>query len=207
MPPTRSRAGSTLGHRLTDTAAAASGRTHHAARYGAEMETAWLFDTLTVTLARIDFLDPELAEAADTRERGVRLEIRPTTWESIGTIYASPSLALDPAVCRIDLLESAPEAVDRMHWHPTMDAGEPGDRTFDDAIPADPLRWLDQQLARVDLMLERAGVDDTRRHSRAVRDIADQRHEIVQAARIGLEWAREPWPEVQHDERGMAIHA
>ena len=166
-----------------------------------------MFDTLTVTLARIDFLDPELAEAPDTRERGVRLEIRPTESDSIGTIYASPSLALRPAVCRIDLLESAPGAVDRMHWHPTMDAGEPGDRTFDDAIPADPLGWLDEQLADADALLRRAGVDDVASHARAVRDIAEHRQEIVQAVMAGLEWAREPWPDAQHDERGMAVHA
>ena len=170
------------------------------------METAWLFDTLTVTLSRVDFLDPEFAAAPDTRERGIRIEIRPTVAEHTGSIYASPNLTLEPAVCRIDLLESAPGAADRMHWHPTMNAGEPGDRTFDDAIRVDPLGWLGERLSDVNSLLPE-GVRDLDRHNRAVRDIADHRDEIVEAARHGLEWAREPWPEVQHDERGMAVHA
>ena len=171
------------------------------------METAWLFDTLTVTLARVDFLDPELAAAPDTRERGVRVEIRPTELEHIGSVYASPQVTLAPAAFRIDLLESAPGAVDRMHWHPTMDGGEPGDRTFDDSIPADPLGWLADRLGEVTTLLQRAGVEDVTRHERSARDIADHRHEIVEAARTGLEWARAPWPEVTHDERGMAVDA
>lgn len=171
------------------------------------METAWLFDTLTVTVARIDFLDPELAPAPDTRERGVRVEVRPTASESIGSIYASPQVTLAPAAFRIDLLESAPGAVDRMHWHPTMDGGEPGDRTFDDEIPADPLGWLSDRLGEVVPLLQRAGVEDVTRHERSAQDIADHREEIVAAARDGLEWARRPWPQVQHDERGMAVRA
>lgn len=170
------------------------------------METAWLFDTLTVTLARIDFLDPELDVAPDTRERGVRLEIRPVDSEHIGSIYASPTVTLQPAVCRIDLLESAPGAVDRMHWHPTMHDGEPGDRTFDADIPVDPLAWLDSRLGQVTKLLEDAGVEDTALHERSAGEISDHRAEIVAAAAAGLEWARRPWPQVQHDERGMAVH-
>jgi hypothetical protein len=169
------------------------------------METAWLFDTLTVTVARIDFLDPALAAAPDTRERGVRIEIRPTESASIGSIYASPQVTLSPAAFRIDLLESSPGAVDRMHWHPTMDGGEPGDRTFDANIAADPLRWLSERLGEVTDLLERAGVADVARHERSASDIAGFRDEIVAAASAGLEWARRAWPEVTHDERGMAV--
>jgi hypothetical protein len=171
------------------------------------METAWLFDTLTVTMSRIDFLDPELAPAPDTRERGVRVEIRPIESASIGSIYASPQLTLAPAAVRIDLLESAPGAADRMHWHPTMDGGEPGDRIFDDDIPADPLGWLSDRLGEVMTLLQRAGVGEATRHERSAHDVADHREEIVSAARDGLEWARRPWPQVQHDERGMAVRA
>ncbi len=168
------------------------------------METAWLFDTLAVTLARIDFLDPELDAAPDTRERGVRLEIRPIESECVGSVYASPTVTLQPAVCRIDLLESAPGAVDRMHWHPTMHGGEPGDRTFDPDIPVDPLAWLDRRLAQVTKLLEHGGVEDTGLYERSAGEISDHRAEIVAAAAAGLEWARRPWPDVEHDERGMA---
>ena len=54
------------------------------------METAWIFGTLTVTVARIDFLDPAFASEPDTRERGVRIEIRPSASTHVDNIYASP---------------------------------------------------------------------------------------------------------------------
>lgn len=170
-------------------------------------ERCWLFDTLTVTLARIDFLDPALQVSPNARERGVRLEIRPVRAETGGSVYASPALALSPAVCRIDLLESAPGAADRMHWHPVMAAGEPGDRTFDPAMPADPERWLSDRLGDVEALLAQSGVGDLRRHGAAAAAIAQASDEIVDVARAGLDWARMPWPEVDHDERGMAVQA
>ena len=168
------------------------------------METAWIFGTLTVTVARIDFLDPAFASQPDTRERGVRIEIRPSASTHVGDIYTSPTVTLRPAVCRMDLLESAPGAADRMHWHPTMDAGDPGDRVFDPAIPADPLGWLAGRLADVPSLLILAGVDDIDRHAESARLVAESAAEIVASARSGLEWARLPWPEVTQDERGMA---
>ena len=169
------------------------------------METAWLFDTLAVTVARIDFLDPAFASEPDTRERGVRIEIRPSASTHVGSIYTSPAVTVEPAVCRMDLLESAPGAADRMHWHPTMDAGDPGDRVFDPAIPADPLGWLAGRLADVPNLLTLAGLEDVDRHTESARLVAESAAEIVAAARSGLEWARRPWPEVTQDERGMAV--
>jgi hypothetical protein len=168
------------------------------------METAWIFDTLTVTVARIDFLDPAFASEPDTRERGVRIEIRPSASTRVGDIYTSPTVSLEPAVCRIDLLESAPGAADRMHWHPTMDAGDPGDRVFDPAIPADPLGWLAERLADVPGLLTQAGVEDVNAHTESALQVAENAGEIVAAAQSGLAWARGPWPDVRHDERGMA---
>ncbi|MEO8105725.1 MAG: hypothetical protein ABI720_00250 [Actinomycetes bacterium] len=169
------------------------------------METAWLFDTLSVTVTRIDFLDPAFASAPDTRERGVRVEIRPVDSSHVGTIYASPTVTMHPAVCRIDLLESSPGAADRMHWHPTMPAGEPGDRVFDPAIPADPLGWLADRLADVRGLLTLAGVGDVSRHTESAKLVAENEADIVAAAGSGLQWARGPWPDVCHDKRGMAI--
>jgi len=169
------------------------------------MERSWIFDTLAVTMARIDFLDPAFASQPDTRERGVRLELRPSSSGRVDNIYASPEVTLQPAVCRIDLLESSPGAADRMHWHPIMDAGDPGDRVFDPAIPANPLGWLAERLADVPGLLTLAGVDDIGQHSHSAQLIAENAAEIVEAARSGLEWAREPWPDVIQDERGMAV--
>jgi hypothetical protein len=122
-----------------------------------------------------------------------------------GSIYASPEVTLNPAVCRIDLLESSPGAADRMHWHPTMDAGDPGDRVFDPAISAEPLQWLAGRLADVAGLLTLAGVNDVDRHAESASQVKETAAEIVAAARSGLAWAREPWPEVIQDERGMAV--
>ena len=169
------------------------------------METAWLFNTLTVTVARIDFLDPAMASEPDARERGVRVEVRPTAWDHVGSVYASPNVTLQPAALRIDLLESAPGAVDRMHWHPTMAGGEPGDRVFDTEIPADPLGWLSGRLDDVLVLLTDAGVADVQRYAGSADQVKQNKPAILDAVRAGMEWARDPWPTVEHDERGMAV--
>lgn len=167
-------------------------------------ERCWFFDTLAVIIARVDFLDPALIGAPAARERGVRVEIRPVQSRVTGSHYSSPELILDPAVCRIDLLESAPGAADRMHWHPVMEAGEPGDRTFEPAMVKDPCGWLTERLHHVGELLEQSGTSDVGRHHGAIEAIGDSAAEIVEAAKDGLAWAAQPWPRVQHDERGMA---
>jgi hypothetical protein len=168
------------------------------------MERVWMYEQLAISVARIDFLDPAVADEPDPRERGVRIEVRLVSSGSEGSIYASPTIALRPAICRVDLLESAPGAADRMHWHPEMRGGEPGVRTFEVAMPADPVGWLTSYLGDLGDFLTRAGVP----HSEAVvRDLAEIRTdapEIGAAVADGLGWARRiPWPEVERDERGM----
>lgn len=168
----------------------------------AGVETAWIYEHLAVTVADLDFLDP--AGNADDRERGVRVELRPVTREYRGSIYASPVLDLRPAVCRIDLLESAPGAADRMHWHPVMDGGEPGDRTFDEDLALDPLAWVASHLAEADGMLQRAGYDDLRHGAQDLDALAADVPDIVVRIQRGLETTRQAWPNVDHDERGLA---
>lgn len=167
-------------------------------------ERCWLTDTLAVTVARVDFLDPAVATEPDARERGIRVEVRPVEASYRGTIYSSPQLTLGEAIARMDLLESAPHAADRMHWHPGMIDGEPEDRSYDPAMPADPAAWLEGQLRDVTGLLRASGVADTERFTSAACAIASLAPEILDEARAGLAWAREPWPEVDHDERGMA---
>ena len=152
------------------------------------MEQVWLFDRLALAVFRIDFLDPALIGEPDARERGVRIEIKPSSTSYDGTVYSSSTNVLGPAVCRIDLLESNPHAADRMHWHPTMADGEPGERVFDPALSADPLAWVTERLGG------RGGV-------------AAHVEEIVEEVARGLDWARRPWPSVEHDERGLAVDA
>ena len=83
--------------------------------------------------------------------------------------------------------------------------GEPGDRTFDPAMPKDPAAWLGTRLHEVDIVLKRSGMPNVDRHRGAVASIRDSAEEIVDAARQGLAWASEPWPDVDHDERGMVL--
>src|SRR3954451_18108978 len=168
------------------------------------MQTAWIFPTLAVTADEIDFLDPALRGDPDARERGVRLELRPVDGGAAGSVYASPALTLRPAVCRIDLLESSPGAADRMHWHPVMRAGEPGDRVFDPRIPADPTGWLVERLGHVEELLGQADVPDPERHREDGSAIARRPPEIVAWVEAALERTRRPWPTVRHDARGMA---
>jgi hypothetical protein len=171
------------------------------------MERVWMFDRLAISVLRIDFIDPAVAHEPDARERGVRIEVRPVATDPIGSVYASWTRTIEPGLCRIDLLESAPGAGDRMHWHPDMSEGEPGDRTFDRDLAQDPVGWLTTFL-REGLAdhLARAGVPgvehDLRPDLEAIRDAAE---EIGSAVEGGLAWAREPWPAVDHDQRGMAV--
>jgi hypothetical protein len=167
------------------------------------METAWVLDTLAVTVCDIDFVDPAVADQPDVRERGVRVEVRAVTTSYDGSVYASPTRVLRPAVCRIDLLESAPGAADRMHWHPVMADGEPGDRTFEAAMPADPPGWLRSRLADPGALLTRAGVA-IEPHVRDLEALAALATEVVARVEQGLARARRPWPEVRHDARGLA---
>lgn len=166
------------------------------------MERVWVFDRLAVSVLRVDFIDPAVAHEPDARERGVRIEVRPVATDTTGSVYASWTRTVEPGVCRIDLLESAPGAADRMHWHPDMTDGEPGRRTFDTEMPPDPVGWLTTFLRdRLGEHLANhgmTGVDDD------LAAIGETAEEIGVAVGVGLVWAREPWPDVEHDERGMA---
>jgi hypothetical protein len=168
------------------------------------MERIWTFTASAVCVFGIDFLDPAVAHEPDARERGVRVEVRPFRQDLNGSLYASPQLSLEPALVRVDLLESAPHEADRMHWHPQMSGGEPGERVFDQVLSNDPGGWLASFLADLDTILRAA-------HPAAVVDsvatdfaaVAAERDEIVQVALSTLAEARKPWHSVTHDARGL----
>ena len=169
------------------------------------MERSWTFDRLAVTMRRVDFLDPALAGQPDARERGVRVEIKPARSQARGSVYASDVVVLDQAMCRCDFLESGPGKADRMHWHPEMVHGEPGERTFEAGIPADPRGWLTFFLrSGLADQLSRSGHDITS-YADDLTEIGDVADEIGRALDEGLAWSRMPWPDVVHDERGMAV--
>ena len=168
------------------------------------MERLWLLDHLALTLRETDFADPALAGEPGVRERGVRLEVRPVAVTAQGSLYSSPALALAPPVCRVDLLESAPGAADRMHWHPVMHDGEPGERVFDPALSADPEGWLLSRLRDLPSLLEGASGADRERFAPETDAVAGLAAQVGAQVATSLAALREPWPDVEHDERGMA---
>ncbi|WP_299051019.1 hypothetical protein [uncultured Nocardioides sp.] len=159
------------------------------------MERAWTFTDTAVTVTLVDFADPALAGEPDVRERGVRLEVRPLSWSTTGSIYSSPAMTLGSAVLRVDLLESAPGKADRMHWHPTMSDGEPGDRSFEVTMVDDPVGWTRDLLTTLD---DRIGAD-------AAAEVRDATEDVLAEVERTLAQARRPWPDVVHDERGLAV--
>ena len=159
------------------------------------MERIWAFETSAISAVLVDFLDPALAGQPDIRERGVRLEIRPMAGGSIATIYSSPALSLKPAIIRIDMLEPAPHKADRMHFHPGMVDGEPEERTFDEKMGDNPIDWMRSYLEQLH---DWVGQTDGCSIAQAAEAITRETAEL-------LEKARQPWPEVAHDERGLVV--
>ncbi|MEV6006196.1 hypothetical protein AB0M29_05265 [Streptomyces sp. NPDC051976] len=158
-----------------------------------------------VSVEDLDFLNPNKLE--DGRECGSRLElrlVRPDT--EPGSIYVSRALAVDRAVCRFDLLETAPHAQDRMHWHPHMPGGEGRKRSLDPELSSDPLGWLGRQLRDAVSLLGPAGVPEPEQYAPDALALAAIADEIVEAAAASLARTRRPWqPVAARDERGMAV--
>ena len=167
------------------------------------MEQTWIFEKLAVSVFGVDFWDPSLADQPDARERGVRLEVRPVATEHRGSVYSSPTQTLLPALCRVDLLESQPGAADRMHWHPEMADGEPGQRVFDVTMPEDPRGWLRTRMRDLGSLLAGTG-QDAQPYAGDMAAVAERADEIVTVADRILARARQPWPEVERDDRGLA---
>lgn len=112
------------------------------------------FTRLGVVLSDLYFADPNPEPGQEGAERGVRLEVRYLDLaEQGGTVYASRPIIAGEPLWRVDLLESVanPGSLDRAHHHPRMRGWEPGRRTFDEAITADPIGWL---AARLDDLTE-----------------------------------------------------
>jgi hypothetical protein len=127
------------------------------------MLAAFGFDGLGVVIGDMYFVDPAPLAGQETPERGVRLELRLIDGATPqGSIYAGIPITFGRPVWRVDLFgstESPPGTLDRAHHHPRFDGWEPGRRHFVEALSADPLGWLADQLADPAAVLARAGVD------------------------------------------------
>jgi len=121
------------------------------------------FEKIGVVLSDLYFVDPSPQPGQDGPERGVRLEVRVMAQgELTGSIYSSRPIEVGRPVYRVDLLETAEGpagSLNRAHHHPAMHEWEPGSRVFDRELSADPVSWLGGQLADLEGLLERAGIE------------------------------------------------
>jgi hypothetical protein len=121
------------------------------------------FDRAGVAISDLYFVDPNLDQGDDGAERGVRLELRLFEREELkGSVYSAVPIRVDRPIWRVDMLEtvdSTPGSLNRAHHHPRFHGWEPGRRVFDEALSADPRAWIRAQLADIEGVLDRAGVD------------------------------------------------
>jgi hypothetical protein len=121
------------------------------------------FERVGVVLGDLYFVDPDPGPGQEGAERGVRLEVRLFDRPPVqGSVYASQPIEIGRPIWRADLLETVdgPFATfDRTHHHPRMRGWEPGGRTFDDAMSADPVGWVGERLADLDGLLAGAEID------------------------------------------------
>ena len=152
------------------------------------------FERVGVLVGDLYFVDPRPAQGQDGAEHGVRVELRVLERGALkGSIYSAQPIEVGRPIWRADLLESVagrPGSFDRTHYHPVFRDWDPSSRVFVRELSADPLGWLDEQLADLDGLLATAGFPaDT-----AGRDDADRLRgvapEIVAAARRLLDQVR-----------------
>lgn len=121
------------------------------------------FDKVGVAVGDLYFVDPRPGPGQEGAERGVRLEVRLlATPPAEGSIYAARPILVDRPVWRADLLESVaggPGTWDRTHHHPKMRGWEPNTRQFDDAMSADPLGFVAEQLGDLPALVAGADID------------------------------------------------
>lgn len=164
------------------------------------------FQRIGVVVSDLYFVDPEPDEGQEGAERGVRLEVRLLEAGSAdGSVYAARPISVDRPVWRADLLETAdgpPGSFDRTHHHPAFRGWEPGKRSFDHALSAQPVAWLGQALSDLPKLLDQAqldrasvGPDDARQMREAVPEILDTVSRLLQRVHAG-ELATGPGDEV-----------
>jgi hypothetical protein len=120
------------------------------------------FDRVGVVVSDLYFLDPNQKPGQEGAEHGVRLEVRLLERQELnGSVYSAQPIGIGQPVWRADLLErveSEPGSHDRTHHHPNFAGWEPGGRVFEPALSADPVTFVGEQLADLDLLLKGAGL-------------------------------------------------
>jgi hypothetical protein len=154
------------------------------------------FGRIGVLAGDLYFVDPEPGPGQEGAEHGVRLEVRLLErGELRGSRYSAQPIEVGRPVWRADLLETVdgpPGSLNRAHHHPRFRGWEPGRRSFEADLTASPVRWVGDQLADLDGLLERAGIpgdEVTAADAKALRDslpeIMDAVGRLLQKVRDG----------------------
>jgi hypothetical protein len=154
------------------------------------------FQRVGVVVSDLYFVDPDPNPGQDGAERGVRLEVRLFERpEPDGSIYAAQPIVVDRPIWRADLLESVaspPGSFDRTHHHPRFRGWEPGGRSFDTDLSAEPITWVGEQLADLDGLIKGAELDpdlvdpdDARQLREAVPEILDAVSRLLSRVQAG----------------------
>jgi hypothetical protein len=154
------------------------------------------FQRVGVVVSDLYFVDPDPNPGQEGAERGVRLEVRLFERpQPDGSIYAAQPIVVDRPIWRADLLESVtsrPGSFDRTHHHPRFRGWEPGGRSFDRDLSADPITWVGEQLADLEGLIKGAELDpdlvdpdDARQLREAVPEILDSLGRLLTRVQTG----------------------
>jgi hypothetical protein len=154
------------------------------------------FQRVGVVVSDLYFVDPDPNPGQEGAERGVRLEVRLFERpQPDGSIYAAQPIVVDRPIWRADLLESVtsrPGSFDRTHHHPRFRGWEPGGRSFDRDLSADPITWVGEQLADLEGLIKGAELDpdlvdpdDARQLREAVPEILDSLGRLLTRVQAG----------------------
>jgi hypothetical protein len=139
------------------------------------------FERAAVLVSDLYFIDPNPLPGQESPERGVRLEVRLLDrGELHGSIYSAQPIGVGQPVWRADLLESVDNTgtLNRAHHHPRFGGKwDPDERVFERDMLADPPRWVGEQLADLEGIVKRSGleVDDAlARDAVSVREAAGE---------------------------------
>lgn len=115
------------------------------------------FERSCIAVGDVFFVDPNPSPGQDGAEAGVRVELRHLERPELpGSIYSAQPVRIANPILRVDIFESFPDGLgarDRVHYHPRMSNWEPGPRTFDPELSADPIAWLHKRLTDIDTLL------------------------------------------------------
>jgi hypothetical protein len=155
------------------------------------MLCAFGFERVGVVVSDLYFVDPDPDPGQEGAERGVRLEVRLFERPPVeGSIYAARPIVVGQPIWRVDLLETVsgpPATFNRTHHHPRFQGWEPGRRTFEPDLSANPIDWLGEQLSDLDALVKQADMDPDLVDPDDARQLRESVPEILNSVRSLLD--------------------